>query len=1123
MSRRRGGGGFKLFLIALLILVGGAGAAGYIYLNETQFKPKAEIERNLAIARSEGLRAKELFFKQDYDAVFKASQNVIDAALHAEKELSQGYFWAARVHLRKYQEGHHYPSAWNVGGVIRFTPTVPDDPDTTFRRTEVLKQMKLSRDADHSMIGEWARSCAEGILALVEGRYAEAETRLAETVRSPDADPELQIYLALARLMQKKFKEAAEGIEPHLSKIAFIDAQTTWAKAMQGVGLQTHLAGGDPTPIYRKAVSNLKGVASPRAAAAQAEILVNWGDYLADRGFGEVDVLAKYDEAASVGEPLSAAMAKVARARWLIDHGQPKLAKTYLEDANKTLDGAVQKGVLNPNLLVRRELALLTFAQYLRETGGLSAAAERAELVLKEIDAAVGAKDTLETDRLALLIYREWIAWTVAADKAGREKAARALEQLAKAHPSDPWPAIEAAQLFRMTGDEVARDGGDPSPHYAPAIQLAGNALSLQPSFVQALALRGATFVGLAADAQRKGQDPDEALRMADEDLGAALKLNEKLAEAYRTRGIGKVIRGAYLADQGGDATETVEAAIGDFDAALKIQSRWAEVYLDRARARFTMARSLEANGQDPDDAFNRADEDLSRAIDLKSSFAEAYGLRAEVRLLRGQRMRRHGKDPTPLYEQAARDVTEALRYKADFAEGFRLRGAARLFTGEYLMATGKDPTGPFEAAQQDLVQAAAIRTHDPEAHSLRGQLMFRRGVFAQMRGQDPSAEYQAAISSLDWALGLNGRLLEGRLIRGLVRAHAAEFARRKGGDQAFELGSAIEDLDAVLDARRRDVRALIGRSRARRLLGAEQRAGGADAVSTLAQAVEDATAALEVEQGLVEALAARAAARAELAEALLWTGKDPRAEIAQAVADAGEALKRSAVYEEALLARSHGHRVAGLHKGFQGAKDLDEFNRAAQDAEAAAKANPNNARARRFRAEALLWWSWILEGRGDSGVQQYAQGLKAAEEGLGIDAGDPGLQSLKGWAMGLEATHLRIAGAVPTAKYEAALQELDRAVEMAPHDPATAWRRAETLFGYVVWLRLRNDAARADETARKGLEDIRRALAANPIDPVPLVIRSRFYRTIGRFDESRADASTAIRACGWVRGLVGP
>jgi hypothetical protein len=1123
MSRRRGGGGFKLFVIALLILVGGAGAAGYIYLNETQFKPKAEVERNLAIARTEGLRAKELFFKQDYDAVFKAAQNVIDAALHAERDLSQGYFWAARVHLRKYQEGHPYPSAWNVGGVIRFTPTVPDDADTTFRRTEVLKQMKLSRDADHSMIGEWARSCADGILALLEGRYAEAEAKLAETVRSPDADPELQIYLALARLLQKKFKEAAEGIEPHLSRIAFIDARTTWAKAMQGMGLEAHVAGADPAPIYRKAVSNLQGVASPRAAAAQAEILINWGDYLADRGYGEADVLAKYDEAAAVGEPLSSAVAKVARARWLIDHGQPKLAKTFLEDANRTLDGAVQKEVVNPNLLVRRELAVLTFAQYLRETGDRAAAAERAAPVLKEVDAAIESKETLDSDRLALATYREWIAWTVADGAPEREKAARELERLSKSHPSDPWPAIEAAQLFRMTGDEVAREGGDPSPQYAPAIRLAGNALGLKQDFVQALAIRGATFVGIAADALRKGQDPGEALQLADADFAAALRINDKLAEAYRLRGIGQGIRGAYLADQGGDAAEAVEAAIRDFDAALKIQSRWAEVYLDRAKARITMARSLEARGEEPGDAFNRADEDLSRAVDLRSSFAEAYGLRAEVRLLRGQRTRRQGKDPTPLFEQAARDVTEALRFKADFAEGFRLRGAARLFTGEHQMATGKDPTGAFEAAQQDLDRATELRTHDPEAHSLRGQLMFRRGSFAQMRGQDPSADYDAAIQSLDRALDLHGKLLEARLARGLTRAHAAEYARRKGGDPKGELNGAVEDFDAVTGVRPKEVRALIGRARARRQLGAEQRATGGDAASTLRQAVEDASGALAVDSALVEAMAVRAAARAELAEALLMTGKDPGAEIRAALADAADALKRSPAYEEAFLARSHAQRVSGLHKGFQGAKDLDDFNKAAQDAEAAAKANPNSARARRARAEALLWWSWILEWRGDSGVQQYSQGLKAAEEGLSIDASDPALQSLKGWAIGLEATHLRVAGAVPTSRYEAALQELDRAVEMAPHDPAVAWRRAETLFGFVVWLRLRNDMVRADEASRKGLEDVRRAIAANSNDPLPLVVRSRFHKQVGRFDDARGDAASAIRACVWMRALVGP
>ncbi|HLG43345.1 MAG TPA: hypothetical protein VI643_08275, partial [Planctomycetota bacterium] len=454
-AARRGGGGFKLFIIALLILVVGGGAAGYIYLKKTVLDPKAELDEFMRIAREEGNRAKEQFFKQDYDSVFKASQKVIDAALHAEKDLSQGYFWAARVHLRKHQEGHHYPSAWNVGGVIRFTPPVPDDAAVAHEKSEVLKQMRASRDADHAMIGEWARTCAQGVLALLEGRLAEAETKLAETVRQPDADPELHIYLAIARFLRKKFKEAAEGLEPHLSKIQFIDAKITWAKAMQGQGLDLHLAGGDPTPVYRKAVAHLQGVSSPRAEAARAEILTNWGEYMADRGYGEADVLARFEEGAKEPEPLAASMAMVARARWYIEHGQPKLAQAFLEDSKKALNAAVKKDVLSINLLVRRELATLTYTRYLRETGERAKAAEEAAPVLKEVDAAVDSKDSSDSDRLALGIYRGWIAWTIAASGSEREAAARAVEELAGKQASDPWPAMEAANLYRLTGDET--------------------------------------------------------------------------------------------------------------------------------------------------------------------------------------------------------------------------------------------------------------------------------------------------------------------------------------------------------------------------------------------------------------------------------------------------------------------------------------------------------------------------------------------------------------------------------------------------------------------------------------------------------------------------------------------
>jgi tetratricopeptide (TPR) repeat protein len=283
-----------------------------------------------------------------------------------------------------------------------------------------------------------------------------------------------------------------------------------------------------------------------------------------------------------------------------------------------------------------------------------------------------------------------------------------------------------------------------------------------------------------------------------------------------------------------------------------------------------------------------------------------------------------------------------------------------------------------------------------------------------------------------------------------------------------------------------------------------------------------DCDHALRVDRSLAEGWAVRALLRGDLAEAQLVSGKDPRQEAARAAADATEALKTAPKDEEALLARSRAYRTLGIFAGLQAsAKDLKDFQRAADDAAAAAQSNPRSAAARREAAEAWLWWAALLEWRLDSGVAQYQNGLKAAEEGLSIDSADPDLQRLKAWALTLEANHDRRIGAVPTKKYEAAIKAADKAVQAAPNDYRAFTVRGDLLLGWVLWHRLQTEQDAVRDKHARGLQDIAKATSLNGSDPFPFVVRSRYYKAIQAGSASQSDAARAASLSKWFKVLV--
>lgn len=1111
--RRKGGGGLATVVIALLILLGGAGAGGYIYYKRVVLAPRELEEARLNKCREAGRRAKELFYKANYEGANRAAQEAIDVA----PEQTVGYFWSARRHLRLYQEGHHWPTPWSVGGVLRFTPPVPDPPEVAEEAEQAVKDMRevLNPERKNDLMGAWARTCAEGIIALLSGDPARAEEKLAETLTSVDADVELQIYLAISRILQKKFEAAAEGLEPHLGRLDYIDAKVIWAKALHGQGLKEQLAGGDPRKFFGKALDRLKGLSSPRAAAARSEILTDWGKYLDSRGFGRREVLSRYEEAQKQGEPLSAAMGKVAHADWLVEHGQAVGAEKVLTSAVKTLEQARTPGVLNLNLLLRLAVAKLGMIRYLVDRGKSKEAAAQAGAFLPEIESAMAARDTDAGSKLALGIYRSWIQWTAAADSEGRMKAARSAEALAKQFPKDPWPAVEAAKMFRLAGDQLALQGGEAASAYGSAISAAGDSLALKSDLVEALVTRAAAYIGVARLDQREGRSPLDALDQAEKDLAAAEERNDRMAQIFRLRGIAQDVRAQYLALSGRDPAPVIQKAITEFGKALAIRSDWAEVYLDRARAWFTLGQ-FQAEKGDPETAFDRADEDLSRALDVRSGMVEALSLRAQVRLARGLLLRNRGKteEAVGLFEKAVEDVSSAIRYRSEYASGHRIRGQAKFLIADLVASKGGDPRKRLLDALADL-EKARKGTRDAVAHSLAGRALLRLGMYRQSQGNDPSADYNRAIEALDRALDINKRLPEAYIARGLVKTYAAEFVRRQGRDPTGQLQEAVEDFGRALSLRAGDPRALLGRGRARHRIGLQQRLTGTDPEPAFREAIRDLDAALAGRPPWPDALAARAGTWADLAEARLSRGQDPAREIEAALNDADGALRIAVHHEEALLAKVRALRVRGRLQAMKGERKLTGFETSAEAARTAAKANPRSARARRELARTLLRWSWFLEQKGLSGVSQYKEGLKAAEEGLAIDAGDPSLQRLKGWALGLEATHLRVAGAVPTKPYQAAIEELDRAVTMNNRDYRSLCRRAETLLGWVVWHRNHNEMKEAQEKTRKAfadLEEAARIVGRN--DALPCIVRGFFYRKIG--EEEKADQSfrEAISIC---------
>lgn len=200
------------------------------------------------------------------------------------------------------------------------------------------------------------------------------------------------------------------------------------------------------------------------------------------------------------------------------------------------------------------------------------------------------------------------------------------------------------------------------------AIEYLNEAIRLEPDYVEAYLIRGATYA-ILAQYQRAIQDYDTAIR-----------LKRDYAEAHLIRGITYAILTQY------------RRAIQDFDTVIRLKPDDAKAYYIRGAAYNNLGKPQRAI-QDFDTAIRlrpndeaahfsrgmvcgklgqsqRAIQDFETAIRLKPNFPEAYYNRGLIYGILGQ------------HQRAIHDFDTAIRLKPDYVDAYETRGIAHISAG---------------------------------------------------------------------------------------------------------------------------------------------------------------------------------------------------------------------------------------------------------------------------------------------------------------------------------------------------------------------------------------------------------------------------------------------------------
>ncbi len=476
-------------------------------------------------------------------------------------------------------------------------------------------------------------SAMEGLRAVGEGKYAEAEAALGRALGAPELrafENGLLFARSKVRYLLKDFRGGREDLEKvvaarpneakswdYLGRLLYGEAiETAWRgvdpREMLGQAIEahTHAIGLDPSPAE---TWNNRSNARHELGDAQAERGVDARESYRQAMADNEEVMRRLPESAEAWTNHASERMALARAEALHggdprkeyaqavdDFGEairrgPKYGPAFLGrgNAHKALGDAEAEHGKDPRGVYRRAIedydrALVVkpgFTEVYNNRGNVYI-----DLGKEEMSRGGDAREALQR---GIADYDEAIA---------------RMPGSPEAHHNRGYASVLLAQAQQMKGE-------DARPTIQTAIEEYGKALAANPNDAVTYSNRGNAWLEMASAEGERGTDPRPTIEKAIEDYGKALAINPEYGDAYNNRGNALADVGEVELRLSIDARKTFERAIADYDETLRRNPEDAAAYVNRGNAWMKLGDARAAAKEEPKAAWEKALADFDAVL----------------------------------------------------------------------------------------------------------------------------------------------------------------------------------------------------------------------------------------------------------------------------------------------------------------------------------------------------------------------------------------------------------------------------------------------------------------------------------------------------------------------------
>ncbi|MHC5079975.1 MAG: protein kinase domain-containing protein [Planctomycetota bacterium] len=460
-----------------------------------------------------------------------------------------------------------------------------------------------------------------------------------------------------------------------------------------------------------------------------------------------------------------------------------------------------------------------------------------------------------------------------------------------KADPKHGETLVVQGRLLNDLGILLGNRGEDSREWHRRSVEVCDRALSLNENDHPARVCRSQAWKQLGVAQRSRGEDPGESFRQAIEDAEKVLAQRPRHVDALRALGEAHLEKGRWASSRGMNPQASFEEALRVLEAGLREDPYDPDLYTSRFRTLEAWVFDP-ASTADPGQIWRKILTNFDEAEKRFPLIDALWRHRGTARLNLANVLDARGTPDPALEKRAIKDGEKALSLNPDSPLNLDFLGQAHAHMGRSLHEAGEDPGDAYRTAIRLFGEALRRKPDQLESLVHRGSTWLSQGLAEKKKGRDPSEAFRQAKSNADDVLRKKPDNSDALLLRGRVWVNMAHHQIDRGEDPDPALREALRDLNKVLKGKKNRKGALVNRASAYFWMGFSGGADPARAKGNLEKAVEDCGKALALSPNDVSALDWRALAFLRLGRLVRGLGEDPRAYYKKGIEDLTKLLK---------------------------------------------------------------------------------------------------------------------------------------------------------------------------------------------------------------------------------------